>query len=158
MISLVRIDDRLIHGQVAVVWTKYLGVSRIIVANNRVAQNDSQKMALSLAVPSGVKAFFKTIDDTVGILSDSRSEKMKILVIVDSPQDALQLCNKLPNKINSINIGNYGRINNMNGDKKEQLADNLFVTDDDKKYLDLLCQKVDNVYIQSVPTSNKKKL
>ena len=36
MISLMRIDNRLIHGQVALVWTKHLGVNRIIVANDDV--------------------------------------------------------------------------------------------------------------------------
>lgn len=43
MISLVRIDDRLIHGQVAVVWTKHLGVNRILVANDQIVNNDVQK-------------------------------------------------------------------------------------------------------------------
>ncbi|MBA1393951.1 hypothetical protein EQ500_08755, partial [Lactobacillus sp. XV13L] len=106
--------------------------------------------------PNGVKAFFRSIEDTAKILNDPRSEKMKILVIVDSPQDALRLCDQLPDKITTINLGNYGRMNNMSGGKKEQLADNIFVTDDDKKCLDLLHTKVKDIYIQAVPTDNKK--
>lgn len=43
MISLIRIDDRLIHGQVAVVWTKHLGVNRILVANDQIVNNDVQR-------------------------------------------------------------------------------------------------------------------
>ncbi len=49
MISLVRIDDRLIHGQVAVVWTKHLGVNRILVANDQIVNNEVQKMSLRMA-------------------------------------------------------------------------------------------------------------
>ena len=51
MISLVRIDDRLIHGQVAVVWTKHLGVNRILVANDQIVNNEVQKMSLRMAAP-----------------------------------------------------------------------------------------------------------
>ena len=42
MIKMLRIDDRLIHGQIAVVWSKELGVDRIVVANDKVAVNDVQ--------------------------------------------------------------------------------------------------------------------
>lgn len=37
MITLMRIDNRLIHGQVALLWTKYLNVNRIVVANDKIA-------------------------------------------------------------------------------------------------------------------------
>lgn len=40
MISMMRIDDRLIHGQVAVMWSKELGISRIIVASDAIASNE----------------------------------------------------------------------------------------------------------------------
>lgn len=158
MISLLRVDDRLIHGQTAVVWTKYLGVSRIIVANDKVSTNDSQKMALSLAVPEGIKAFFKNIVDTQKILNDPRASKMKILVIVNSPQDALKLIDGLETNVDSVNLGNYGRVNNMAGIKKQQLADNIFVTDDDITILKKLKDKVPDVFIQSVPNSTKKQV
>ena len=39
MIKMMRVDDRLIHGQVAVMWTKELGIERIIVASYKVAAN-----------------------------------------------------------------------------------------------------------------------
>ena len=45
MISLVRIDDRLIHGQVAVVWTKHLGVNRILVANDQIVNRSAENVA-----------------------------------------------------------------------------------------------------------------
>ena len=56
MISMLRVDDRLIHGQVAVMWSKQLAVTRIIVANDEIAANELQASALKMAAPAGVKA------------------------------------------------------------------------------------------------------
>lgn len=59
MISLVRIDDRLIHGQVAVVWTKHLGVNRILVANDQIVNNEVQKCrcAWRLLIPQNAPSW-----------------------------------------------------------------------------------------------------
>lgn len=156
MISLVRVDDRLIHGQVAVVWSKYLGVSRIVVANDDVIKDETQMMALSMAVPSNIKASFKSVDDAIKLLADPRAEKLKILVVVASPKDALRLVTALPSQINEVNIGNYGRINNVDSIQKEQISRNVFVTESDKVDLEQLNQAVDKLYIQSIPTDSKE--
>ena len=54
-IAALRVDDRLIHGQVAMTWTKQLKVNGIVVANDDAASDNTQKMALKMAVPSGIK-------------------------------------------------------------------------------------------------------
>ena len=61
-INLVRIDDRLIHGQVAMTWTKQLRVQGIVVANDDAANDNTQKMALKMAVPAGIKVLIKPVD------------------------------------------------------------------------------------------------
>ena len=55
MIVLTRVDYRLIHGQVAMTWTRTVGADCILVANDAVAASDVQKAALRMARPSGVK-------------------------------------------------------------------------------------------------------
>ena len=50
-----RIDGRLIHGQVANLWTGKLNITRIMVIDDEVAQNDIEKQGLKLACPPGVK-------------------------------------------------------------------------------------------------------
>lgn len=45
-ITALRVDDRLIHGQVAMTWTKQLAVHGIVVANDEAANDNTQKMAL----------------------------------------------------------------------------------------------------------------
>ncbi len=50
----IRIDDRLIHGQVATRWSTGLGVSRIMVANDAVAADEMQKGILRMVAPPGI--------------------------------------------------------------------------------------------------------
>ncbi|MDO0498121.1 PTS sugar transporter subunit IIB, partial [Clostridioides difficile] len=47
----IRIDDRLIHGQVATMWSNKLGVTRLMVVNDAVANNSVQKQVLRMATP-----------------------------------------------------------------------------------------------------------
>ena len=46
----IRIDARMIHGQVAVMWSNYLRVNRIMVANDAVAEDEITKSALRIDV------------------------------------------------------------------------------------------------------------
>ena len=104
MISLLRIDDRLLHGQVALTWTPSLGADCIIVANDKVAKDDFQKMALHLAKPANVKLLVKSIADTAEILNDARYNGIKMLVLVNSVPDAVTLA-ELVAEVRSVNFG-----------------------------------------------------
>ncbi|AJH02024.1 hypothetical protein LF65_05513 [Clostridium beijerinckii] len=159
MINMMRVDERLIHGQVAVVWAKHLGVNRIIVANDEVVKNEMQMMALKMAIPSNIKANVKNVDDAIKILNDPRGEKLKIFVVVGSPKDAFRVAESVKG-INLINIGNYGRMEqpSASGKKREKLDDTVYVTEEDKKYLRLLAKYDGKVNVQVVPTETEKLL
>ncbi|WP_413730596.1 PTS system mannose/fructose/N-acetylgalactosamine-transporter subunit IIB [Sodalis sp. RH22] len=129
MISLVRIDDRLIHGQVAVVWTKHLGVNRILVANDQIVANDVQKMSLRMAAPDTAKCAIMAVKDAGDTLNDPRSADMKILVIVNNVADARRLIEQVP-AIKHLNVANYGRITD-NLAAKTKISDTVYVTPQD---------------------------
>lgn len=129
MISMLRVDDRLIHGQVAVMWSKQLAVSRIIVANDAIAANELQAGALKMAAPAGVKAAILPITKAQGILNDPRSESMKILVISNNPRDLRDVLNGIGEKP-VLNIANYGRIGGILADKKK-VTETVYLTPED---------------------------
>ena len=104
MIRLTRIDDRLLHGQVAFTWVPSLGADCLIVANDKVAKDEFQKMTLTLAKPPSAKLLIKSIADTAVYLNDPRSAHLKILILVNSVQDALMLAEQVV-EIRSINFG-----------------------------------------------------
>ena len=62
MIKLLRIDERLIHGQVANQWARQLAVDAIVVANDRAATNDLVKTSLKMAAPQGIKVVIKKVE------------------------------------------------------------------------------------------------
>lgn len=107
MIIQIRVDDRLIHGQIAVVWSKHFGTTHIVVANDGAAKNEIQKMTLKMATPSGVKVLIQTIDDAIAVFNNPKSEGIKMFVLTDSIQDALKIAQNC--KVESINIANVGR-------------------------------------------------
>src|SRR5215471_15082991 len=88
MVKLLRIDDRLVHGQVAFTWTPALGIDCLFVANDRVAKDEFLRMTLGLAKPAGVKLLIKTIADTIAWLNDGKNKGQQLLVLVDSVRDA----------------------------------------------------------------------
>lgn len=107
MIIQIRVDDRLIHGQIAVVWSKHFGSTHIVVANDTAAKNEIQKMTLKMATPNGVKVLIQTIDDAIAVFNNPKSEAIKMFVLTDSIQDALKIAQNC--KVESINVANVGR-------------------------------------------------
>jgi PTS system mannose-specific IIB component len=95
MIKLLRLDERLIHGQIAIKWSRHLSVNRILVLNDEAANNDLIKKSLMMAAPSDVKVAITTMEEGKNILNDSRAESLSILVLVKTPQDVLKLMSPL---------------------------------------------------------------
>lgn len=103
-IRLVRIDDRLIHGQVATVWTKTSKANRILVVSDSVAKDELRKALLKQAVPPGVKASVITVRKMIEITHDPRFSSFKAMLLFTSPEDVVRVV-KSKADIQSVNIG-----------------------------------------------------
>ncbi|RLK62905.1 PTS mannose/fructose/sorbose transporter subunit IIB [Atopobacter sp. AH10] len=118
MITQIRVDDRLIHGQVAVVWTKELNSPLLVVANDDAANNEVTQMTLKMAVPSGCKLLIRNVEDAIKVFNDPRGKDKRIFVIVNSVSDALKIAKAVPS-LETVNVANAGRFDNS--DPKEKL-------------------------------------
>lgn len=105
MIKQLRLDERLIHGQITTQWSKLLDVDTIVVANDKAANDEMTKQILLMTSPAGKKVAVRTVERAIKLLSDPRSEKMKVLLIAGEPKDIPALVHGLD--IHSINLGNY---------------------------------------------------
>lgn len=149
MIKLTRIDDRLVHGQVAMTWTPALGADCLLVANDKAATDEFLKMTLGLAKPASAKLLIKTLADAIIFLNDPRGQNMKILVLVNAVKDAATLAAGV-NEIKSIN---FGGIRTKEGARS--IAKALAVTDDDVAIIrDLLAKDIE-LEVRQVPTDNR---
>ena len=86
----VRVDSRLLHGQVATGWTKTYNPDRIIVVSDSVSHDAIRKKMIIQASPSGVKAHVIPIQKLVKLSKDDRFGNMKVLLLFENVQDALK--------------------------------------------------------------------
>ena len=127
MIKLLRLDERLIHGQIAIKWSRHLSVSHIVVINDEAAHNEIIKESLLMAAPPTVKVAIKGMDNGIQLLNDPRAADMSILVLVGSPQEVLKLLTTVKG-IQKVNIGNYGRVAPKEGTEfRKAYRNNLFL-------------------------------
>lgn len=101
-----RIDDRLIHGQVATMWTNQLGATRIMVVDDKAAVNDVMKMSLKMATPSGVALSVLPVEKAANRIKDNAYEGQRVFLIVRSPETLLRLADAgvTPKKVNVGNL------------------------------------------------------
>lgn len=104
MIKCLRVDHRLLHGQVAFSWTTSLGADCILIANDDVVQNEIRKTTIKLAKPSGVKLVIKTVEDSIKAINSGVTDKYKLFIVVESIEDAYQLVKNCP-QIKAVNLG-----------------------------------------------------
>jgi fructoselysine/glucoselysine PTS system EIIB component len=149
MIKLVRIDDRLIHGQVAFTWVPALGVNYVIVANDKVAKDEFQKMTLGLAKPANTKLLIISINDAAIFLNDVKNQPLKILVLINCIKDAASLTEKVA-EIKSVNLGG---IRSKEGSTLISKA--IAIKNDDLPVLHEMIQKLIELEVRQVPTDSK---
>jgi PTS system mannose-specific IIB component len=121
-----RIDNRLIHGQVTLSWIGALDANHMIVTNDVVAQDDMQRIMLPMAA-RGVKTSVLSVDDTLAYCNSPEGANEKIFIIAKFPSDALRLIeNGL--KVSEINVGNQAP---TPGTKFKMVLNTLAVTAED---------------------------
>ncbi|MCO7124688.1 PTS sugar transporter subunit IIB [Sporolactobacillus shoreicorticis] len=101
----IRVDDRLIHGQVAGLWTNALQATRLMVIDDAVSQNETQKSLLRMVAPGSVNTSIISEEKAFLNISAGKYVGQRVFVIVKSPVVILNLLKRgLP--IKRINIGN----------------------------------------------------
>ncbi|WP_334330100.1 PTS sugar transporter subunit IIB [Companilactobacillus sp. HBUAS59699] len=153
MILNLRVDHRLLHGQVALSWVGFLGANCILVANDDVVKSNLRKATMKMAKPNGVKLVMKNIDDSIEALNKGVTDKYKLFIVVENINDAYRLINGTNNKIQILNLGGTDK-----NDDSEELSAAVFVDDSDKKQLKELQNDGVDVTIQQVPSEAKKEL
>lgn len=145
----VRIDDRLIHGQVATFWTNMLKVNRIVVVDNEVADDDVTKSILRMAAPSNVNTSIINEAKAIDNFLKRRYKSQRILIVVKTPKVLLNLI-EAGVEITSINIGNMSKRDNT-----QQIAKSISVTSSEYNDFNKLNECGVELYTQMVPSDNK---
>lgn len=86
-LELIRVDERLLHGQVVVGWGQRLGLRWYVVADDRLAGSPWEQELYAGGLPEGVEAEFLTVDEAADRLErlEGRPEPGALLVAGTGP-------------------------------------------------------------------------
>jgi mannose/fructose/N-acetylgalactosamine-specific phosphotransferase system component IIB len=101
----VRVDNRLIHGQILIAWSRQIKLDHIIVTNDKVAMDAFQVTLLKAVAPQGHKVSVLSIKDCVAYCNSPEAQKESIFIIAKMPEDALGLVEGGLD-IKELNLGN----------------------------------------------------
>ena len=153
-ILLTRIDNRLVHGQVATQWNSTLGSNLILVANADVASTTLRQNLMKMAAPAGVATRFFSLQKTIDVIGKA-SPRQKIFIVAETPEDVLTLV-KGGVPIKKVNIGNMHM-----SEGKRQVATSVAVNDEDVaafKELQELGVELEIRRVPSTPVEDTSKL
>jgi mannose/fructose/N-acetylgalactosamine-specific phosphotransferase system component IIB len=155
MSYLIRLDDRLVHGQVVEGWIKPLKISLIVICSDTVACDIMQKTLFNLSVPPHVKLECETIKDTAVNIVKRRYDKENVLILVSSLKDLNTLVDEIlalekDFVLEKINVGGIRHCGN-----KKQIYRALCLDNEDVEILKKLISK--NVVLEYyiLPNDNK---
>lgn len=147
-----RIDGRLIHGQVANLWTSSLSIGRIMVVDNEVATSDIEKAALKMATPSGVRLSVLPIEKAAANITSGKYASQRLLIVAKRPSVFLELVLR-DVELNTINVGNMSQT-----DETHHISQSINVLDEDVEAFRRLRDAGVTLTAQMVPSDESKDL
>lgn len=148
----VRVDARLIHGQVATMWTRSVGATRIMIVDDGIVKSDIQKDTLKTAVPGGVHLSILTADGAAKRIKSGKYHGQRVFLIVRDPKMLTKLVNGGVD-IKEINVGNLSMSKGA-----VQIARSVAVTSDDIQTFKNLNASGVKLYHQMVPNDKQEDL
>ncbi|EEM55769.1 MULTISPECIES: PTS sugar transporter subunit IIB [Bacillus cereus group] len=141
----IRVDDRLIHGQVATRWATGLRVNRIMIIDDKVAVNDDEKSILRMAAPAGVNTSILTFEKGLNNVKNGNYKGQRVLLIVKTPEILVQLMNG-GLALKEVNIGNMS-----SRPGTTQIKKSISMTENEKVAVQQLLSQGVKVTAQMVP-------
>lgn len=146
-LRLLRIDSRLIHGQVATNWVAHVGASTIIAVNDSAAQDNLRKTLLLQVAPSNTKSFVLSVAKAGRVYKNPKYADLSVLMVVESPRDVVRL---LDEGIEAKDV-NVGGITFKAGNTL--ISEAVSVSDEDIAAFQELDKRGVKLGIQQLPTN-----
>lgn len=148
-IVLARIDDRLIHGQVATNWSRYTKCQRILVCNDDVEKDPIRKILLEQVAPPGIRANVLGIDKAIRVYNNPKYKDDRVLFLFTNPTDVVRMIEGGVD-IKSVNVGGMSF-----KEGKKQITSAVSVNDTDIEAFKKLNEKGIELEIRKVSSDSK---
>lgn len=149
MIKLLRVDHRLLHGQVIYSWLKSEDIDSILVVDDKVANNETMKSGLRMVKPADKKLVMKSVEDSIEVINSGITDKYKLMVIIGSI-DTLHKLLKGIEPIESVNLGGT-----LSTDNTKQFFSQLNLSEEDIGKLKEISEMGTEIEYRLVATDTK---
>ncbi len=149
----VRVDDRLIHGQIVTAWSGTLGIGEIIAIDDDLANNPMLQSIMVMGVPVQYNPRILTKEQARDLLKTPSNKNR--LVITRTPNILADLRNEL-RECEHINLGNCSKQNNSICKLASGQGRFIYLTEDDRKTLDTLASDGITIICQLLPTDKQR--
>lgn len=150
MIKLLRVDHRLLHGQVGLVWANALNINAILIANDLASTDRFRKTAIRLARPTGVKLVINSVKDAIDVINSGKTDKYNLMIVVENIADAKEIALNCKD-VESINLGGA-----KHKEGSKELGKAFYITEEEEADIQELIDKNIEVEVRQVPNDNKK--
>jgi PTS system mannose-specific IIB component len=150
--GLVRIDDRLIHGQVILVWIAHQKFTRIVIVDDGVAADPFLQRVLKMAAPAGLSVDVYAVTDAIRVLSQDATEHATTMVLMKTPRVARQLFDAGV-AFRALNVGGIG-----GAPGRKTLFKNVAASPEEIAIFEYLLGKGVTITLLSVPSDKPKLL
>ncbi len=143
-VELVRIDDRMIHGQVITTWVNKFNIEQILVVNDVVVNDPIQKAGIMMTAPSNIQIRIFGVDELLSLLKKTEIKKRTLIILINT-DDALRLAkNGL-----SFQVLNLGGLRAKENSRRFTKA--IALNDQDVENLKEILSRGIDIQIQMIP-------
>ncbi len=144
-VALVRIDSRLIHGQVLEAWVPYVGATVLVVLNDEAAASELTRSIMAMCVPSTIRVIVARVSEVAALQARPDLAGASAIVLVATPRDALA-AHEAGLRFSRLNLGNLHF-----APGKRQVSASVSLGDEDREALAALEMRGVTVEAQAVP-------
>ncbi|MFQ5428596.1 MAG: PTS sugar transporter subunit IIB [Thermodesulfobacteriota bacterium] len=145
MISFVRVDDRLLHGQVIHAWVPFTGADMLVVVTESSSRAFIEKELTAIAGESGCEVAALTLGEAAAFLKDAALDERRVMVIFSSIGEAFRSY-EMGLDFTALNIGNVHHTV-----YKKKLSSSAMITEDEERELEKMSASGVAIDVRAVP-------
>lgn len=148
-IELMRIDDRLIHGQIVTAWAKNLNATTIWIVDDEVSKDDFLKDVMKMVAPPNTNLVITGTEDLEEQIEKFDNASENVLILVKVPEVAEKIFNAGMKK-KELNVGGMGA-----SKTRKKLFKNISASKDEIETLEKIRDSGVRVYFQITPNEKQ---
>jgi mannose/fructose/N-acetylgalactosamine-specific phosphotransferase system component IIB len=151
-VVLVRVDCRLIHGQIIQAWVPETRADCLVLANDAMAEDEIQRSILEVSAPKELEVAILPVEDAAREFSNGHWDNRRVILILADCADAFRIY-KAGVKFRSLNLGNL-----YFSENKKQVTGSVALDSSDIQYLTELSELGVDIEIRSAPLDRSRSL